>query len=127
MSRSIRFKNSTYLDTSSIVHGRTLLSNYLNDKIGNFKCRTASTGENTYCTFDNMNDLSNPYDRRMYMYMFVGNNMSRHAGFFTLNNGVIYNQDKLLGSANITSPSNTSIKIDFGTNYGTCMLMSIFP
>lgn len=49
-----------------------------------------------------------------------------YVGFFSLNNGVINNHHKILGNATITAPTNTTIKMDFGTNWLTCALWSIF-
>lgn len=75
MSRSIKFRNSTYLDTSSIVHNKVILKDYLNNKINRFTCKLAETKENNYCTFAGMHDETNNFDRRVYMYITVGNNM----------------------------------------------------
>lgn len=69
MSRSIKFRNSTYLDSHSVVHGRIGLDTYLS-RLGRFHCEVKSTDANNYVVFDKVQDFGNQFDRRIYFYIF---------------------------------------------------------
>ena len=78
MAKSFKFKNSNYLDSSSIAYGRDTLKNRL-DKLGYLKCITKSTNELNYVNFDLQYDENNSFDRRIYMYIAIGNTMQGFA------------------------------------------------
>ena len=127
MAKSFKFKNSNYLDSNSIVYGRTTLKSRL-DRLGYLRCITESTQDFTYVDIDLQYDENNVFDRRIYMYSAIGNNMQGFAGFFTYQNGNLIKVHKLFGDdMTLTQQSKGVIRFDLGTNWGSVTLITIFP
>lgn len=127
MSKSFKFKDNNYLDSSSIVYGHDLLTNRLK-RLGRLRCITQSTNDKFYTDFDLGYDSSNPYDRRIYIYFGIGNNMLAYAGIFTYQNGSV--SSKVIWSGTdikFTENTDKTIRITLGTNWVTISLISVYP
>lgn len=131
MAKSFKFKNDYYLDSSSVIHsisGHHISASTIFNRIGNLRCIEATTGDKTYCDVDVMYDANHPYDRRMYMYMGIANDVALKVGFFTYNNGVISNIAKLYGqNVEVSVNSNHTIRFDLKSTYGGILLIGIHP
>lgn len=79
MSKAIRFKNNTYLDSSGIVHNKELLTNFLVDKIKSIsKSINISSTETWYDTGIKGNDLADgTYIMQVYINSWEANSQYR--------------------------------------------------